>query len=76
LGDVVTFGMTGPSAREPYVLPLPAGAKWMAVHGSTASPVNLNSVVEISLMMHSDGRECEEGPEKKTKKKKKKKRRS
>ena len=73
LGDLFTFGNF---AGDPEVMVIPVGTKWLGVQGSTAAPANDTTVVNVALLLHSDGKDCDPVEEPKKKKKKKKRSRS
>lgn len=68
LGETLSIGSSHPDFPVPYVIRIPAGAKWLIVQGNSSVPVSSNVATQAQVSITYDGKACEE-PKKKKKKK-------
>ncbi|HWL65232.1 MAG TPA: hypothetical protein VNP73_04590 [Actinomycetota bacterium] len=62
LGDTLSIGSSTIDFPVPYVIEVPAGAKWLIVQGSQASPAQTNFASQSTVTIFFEGRECEAPP--------------
>ena len=72
IGDKLSIGSSTADYPVPYLIQVPAGAKWLIIEGNSANPVSTNISTQSTIAIHYEGKACEAAPPIKKKKKKKK----